>query len=151
MKDKKKLSIEAKISNLDKVTDFVRAKLEEKGCTSGQIMQCCLAAEEIFVNIAHYAYGELDPMGNIISDSGMGQAEIIVDADDSRITLTFIDEGTEYNPLEKDDPDIAVPIKDREIGGLGIYMVKKLMDEMNYRYEDGKNILSVMKITQTRL
>ena len=148
---RKSLSIEAKTTNLDKVTDFVRAELEETGFSSEQIMKICLAVEEIFVNIAHYAYGKPDPMGNIIPDSGTGQAKIIIEADDSRVTLTFIDEGREYNPLGKDDPDITVPIKDREIGGLGIYMVKKIMDEMNYRYEEGKNILSVTKITQTRL
>jgi anti-sigma regulatory factor (Ser/Thr protein kinase) len=143
---RKSLSIEAKITNLDKVTDFVRAELEETVFSSEQIMKICLAVEEIFVNIAHYAYGKLDPMGNIIPDSGTGQTEIIVEADDSRIMLTFIDEGREYNPLRKDDPDITIPAKDREIGGLGIFMVKKIMDEMSYRYEDGKNILSITQI-----
>ncbi len=143
---RKSLSIEAKITNLDKVTDFVRAELEETVFSSEQIMKICLAVEEIFVNIAHYAYGMLDPVGNIIPDSGTGQAEIIIEADDSRVTLTFIDEGRKYNPLGKEDPDITIPAKDREIGGLGIFMVKKIMDEMSYRYEDGKNILSITQI-----
>ena len=143
---RKRLPIEAKITNLDKVTDFVRAELEEIDFSSEQIMKICLAVEEIFVNIAHYAYGKLDPKGNIIPDSGTGQVEIIVEVDDSRVTLTFIDEGREYNPLGKDDPDITIPAKDREVGGLGIFMVKNLMDEMSYRYEDGKNILSITQI-----
>ena len=143
---RKSLSIEAKITNLDKVTDFVRAELEETSFSSEQIMKICLAVEEIFVNIAHYAYGKLDSKGNIVPDSGTGQAKIIIEADDSRGTLTFIDEGREYNPLGKDDPDITIPAKDREIGGLGIFMVKKIMDEMSYRYEDGKNILSITQI-----
>lgn len=143
---RKSLSIEAKITNLDKVTDFVRAELEETGFSSEQIIKSCLAVEEIFVNIAHYAYGKLDPMGNIISDSGTGQAKIIIETDDSRVTLTFIDEGREYNPLGKEDPDITIPAKDRKVGGLGIFMVKKIMDEMCYRYEDGKNILSITQI-----
>ena len=142
----KTLYIEAKTLNLDKVTAFVEAELKEKGCTLKQIMQVRLVVEEIFVNIARYAYVQIDPEGRVIPNSGTGPVEIFIDIDDSRILLTFIDEGKEYNPLKKEDPDIMLPPEDRRIGGLGIYMVKKIMDEVEYRYEGGKNILSVTKM-----
>ena len=142
----KTLYLEAKISNLDKVTAFVEAELKEKGCTLKQILQVSLVVEEIFVNIARYAYGQIDPEGRVIPNSGTGSVEILIDVDDLGIFLTFIDEGKEYNPLKKEDPDIMLPPEDRRIGGLGIYMVKKIMDEVNYRYEDGRNILSVTKM-----
>ena len=142
----KTLHIEAKTLNLDKVTAFVEAELKEKGCTLKQILQVSLVVEEIFVNIARYAYVQIDPEGRVIPNSGTGFVEILIDVDDLGIFLTFIDEGKEYNPLEKEDPDIMLPPEDRRIGGLGIYMVKKIMDEVEYRYEGGKNILSVTKM-----
>ena len=142
----KTLYIEGKISNLDKVTAFVESELIEMGCTVKQILQVSLAVEEIFVNIARYAYGHLDSKGIVVPYSGTGPVEIILDIDDFRILLTFIDEGKKYNPLKKEDPDIMLPPEEREIGGLGIYIVKNFMDEVNYRYEDGKNIFSVTKL-----
>ena len=142
----KKITLEARLDNLDEVTGFIEAGLEEAGCGMKQIMQINLAVEEIYVNIAHYAYGQKDSDGNIIPDTGTGPAEIILDTDESRILLTFIDEGTEYDPLKKEDPDTTLSAEDREIGGLGIFMVKKVMDEVTYRYEDGKNILSLTKM-----
>ena len=110
------------------------------------IMQINLAVEEIYVNRAHYAYGQNDSNGRIIPDTGTGPAQIILEADDSRILLTFIDEGIKYDPLKKEDPDITLSAEDREIGGLGIFMVKKIMDDVSYRYEDGKNILTLTKL-----
>lgn len=142
----KTLYIEAKALNLDKVTAFVEAELKEKGCTHKQILQVSLVVEEIFVNIARYAYGQIDPEGRVIPNSGTGSVAIILDVDDSRILLTFVDKGKEYNPLKKRDPDIMLPPGERKIGGLGIYMVKKFMNEVRYRYKDGKNILSVTKM-----
>lgn len=141
----KRLSLEATIDNLDEVTGFVEGVLEEAGLSMKQIMQINLAVEEVYVNIAHYAYGKLDPDGNVVPDSGTGPAEIILDTDDSRVLLTFVDEGTPYDPLKKEDPDTTLSAEDREIGGLGIFMVKKLMDDVSYKYEEGKNILTLTK------
>ena len=142
----KTLYIEAKTSNLDKVTAFIEEELKDKGCTFNQIMQISLVVEEIFVNIARYAYGMFDSKGRVIPNSGSGPVAISIDIDDLGILLTFIDEGKEYNPLEKEDPDIMLPPEDRRIGGLGIFIVKTFMDEVDYRYEDGKNIFSVKKM-----
>ena len=141
----KRLSLEAKLDNLDEVTGFIEETLGEAGLSMKQIMQVNLAVEEVFVNIAHYAYGKLDSTGKTIPDTGTGPAEIILDTDDSRVLLTFIDEGTPYDPLKKEDPDTTLSAEEREIGGLGIFMVKKIMDDVSYKYENGKNILTFTK------
>ena len=93
-----------------------------------------VCSEEIFVNIVSYAYKE-----------DFGIAEISIEKSDNEIILIFKDEGFEYNPLQKEDPDINLSAEERQIGGLGIFMVKKTVDDIDYRYEDGKNILHIFK------
>ena len=132
----KSITVEAKIENVDKVTEFVNEVLEEKECPLKVQMQLDVAIDEIFGNIAYYAYGK-----------GRGNATIQIEMEDNppKITLTFIDQGITYNPLESKDPDITLDIEDREIGGLGIFLVKKTMDELSYEYVDGQNILTMKK------
>lgn len=132
----KSITVEAKIENVDKVTEFVNEVLEEKECPLKVQMQLDVAIDEIFGNIAYYAYGK-----------GRGNATIQIEMEDNppKITLTFIDQGIPYNPLESKDPDITLDIEDREIGGLGIFLVKKNMDELSYEYVDGQNILTMKK------
>ena len=129
----KELVIEAKTGNLDAVLDFVGAELEAAECPVKLQTQIAIAVEEVFVNIAHYAY-----------NPEVGGAVIRVAVDDE-VTIEFEDSGRPYNPLEKDDPDITIGAEEREIGGLGIFMVKKIMDAAEYRNEAGKNILCVRK------
>ena len=107
----KSITVEAKVQNVDKVTEFVNAVLEENDCPLKIQMQLDVAIDEIFGNIAYYAYGK-----------GSGNATIQIEMEDNppKITLIFIDQGTPYNPLENKDPDITLDIEDREIGGLGI-------------------------------
>lgn len=99
-------------------------------------MQIDIAVEEIFVNIASYAY-----------TPEIGKAEILIqeDHDPEGITITFIDTGIPYDPLAKPDPDVTLSANQRQIGGLGIYMVKKSMTDMTYRYEENRNILTIRK------
>ena len=132
----KSITVEAKIENVDKVTEFVNEVLEEKDCPLKVQMQLDVAIDEIFGNIAYYAYGK-----------GSGNATIQIEMEDNppKITLTFIDQGIPYNPLVSKDPDITLDIEDREIGGLGIFLVKKTMDELSYEYVDGQNILTMKK------
>ena len=132
----KSITVEAKIEIVDKVTEFVNEVLEEKYCPLKVQMQLDVAIDEIFGNIAYYAYGK-----------GSGNATIQIEMEDNppKITLTFIDQGIPYNPLENKDPDITLDIEDREIGGLGIFLVKKTMDELSYEYADGQNILTMKK------
>jgi anti-sigma regulatory factor (Ser/Thr protein kinase) len=131
------LTVDALVSNLNQVLAFVDGQLETMDCSMKAQMQIDVAVEEIFVNIASYAYGDKT-----------GMAEICFDFDESTRTavLTFIDQGVKYDPLAKEDPDITLSASERQIGGLGIFMVKKSMDEMLYEYKDGCNILTLKKV-----
>ena len=132
----KELRVNADISELDNVLAFADEILEEAGCSMKAQMQIDIAIEEIFVNIAHYAYPE-----------GKGEALITVETDDAakNVTITFEDQGIPYDPLQNEDPDITLSADDRPIGGLGIFMVKKSMDEVSYEFKDGKNRLTIKK------
>ncbi|MBE5788457.1 MAG: ATP-binding protein [Clostridiales bacterium] len=128
--------LDALISNLPDVLAFVDESLEKRDCPMRVQMQIDIAVEEIFVNIASYAY-----------TPEIGKAEILIqeDHDPEGITITFIDTGIPYDPLAKPDPDVTLSANQRQIGGLGIYMVKKSMTDMTYRYEENRNILTIRK------
>ena len=132
----REITIEAKIENLDEVLGFVDGQLEELECPMKAQMQIDVAVEEIFVNIASYAYAP-----------GIGNAVVRFESsqDPTSVTITFIDSGVPYDPVQKDDPDVTLSAEERGIGGLGIYMAKKAMDDMKYVYRDGQNILSISK------
>lgn len=132
----KELTMDATIENITAVTDFVDEQLESYGCPMKAQMQINIAIDELFGNIAHYAY---DP------EVGPATVSIEVNEEPMEVVITFIDHGIPYDPLKKEDPDVTAPVEEREIGGLGIYMVKKSMDEISYRYEEGKNILTIKK------
>ena len=135
----KELIIDAKTENLNAVLDFINAELEAYGCGMKTMTQISIAAEEIFVNIAHYAY-----------DTGIGKAAVRVYINDG-ITIEFEDNGKPYNPLENADPDITAKLGEREVGGLGIFMVKNIMDAVEYKRDGGKNILTVRKNFKTSI
>ncbi len=128
------LEIAADIEKLGDAAAFVENILEENDCPLKAQTQIDVAFEEIFVNIAHYAYPD-----------GEGKAKIAVDACPEFAEITFIDSGIPYDPLAKADPDITLSAEERQIGGLGIFMTKKLMDEIHYKYEDNCNILTMKK------
>lgn len=131
----KELTLPAKVTNIPTVTDFVSSYLEEISCPPKQHVQIDVAIDELFGNIANYAYNGAD-----------GDATVKVESHkESSVEITFIDSGMPYNPLEKEDPDVTLSAEERKIGGLGIFIVKKTMDEMTYKYEDGKNILTIKK------
>ena len=99
-------------------------------------MQMMLAVEEIFVNISSYAYHP---------EVGQAEVGVDIDGDPPTVTIRFLDQGRPFNPLEKPDADITLSAQDREIGGLGILLVKKIMDQVDYVYENGRNILTIKK------
>ena len=132
----KELTVEAKVENIDAVTDFVNAALEESSCSMKAQTQIDVAIDELFGNIARYAY-----------NPEVGKATVQVEMEENTpvVTVTFRDQGMPYNPLNAQDPDVTLSAEEREIGGLGIYLVKKSMDEVLYEYQDGQNILRVRK------
>ncbi|MCQ2490927.1 MAG: ATP-binding protein [Ruminococcus sp.] len=132
----KELDIEAIRDNLGIVTDFVNEQLESTGCSMKVQMQIELAVEEVFVNIASYAYNP---------DTGPATVRVEVKPDGSAVMITFIDHGIPYDPLAKADPDVTISAEDRQIGGLGIFLVKKNMDDIRYEYVNGSNILTIEK------
>lgn len=136
---------EATIENFDKVTAFVEEELENNEVDMKSSMQLTIALEEIYVNIAHYAYSKTDADGNVIPNTGTGPMKLSIDVSSEQVLMTFEDKGIPYNPLEKADPDITLSAEEREIGGLGIYMVKQSMDDVVYEHRDGKNILTLVK------
>ncbi len=132
----KELTIPATIENIDLVTNFVNEQLEEIDCPPKAQMQIDIAIDELFGNIAHYAYNP---------KTGPATVRVEVMSAPISVVITFIDHGIPYDPLKKNDPDITLTSDEREIGGLGIFMVKKTMDEITYEYRDGQNILRIRK------
>lgn len=131
----KELTVDATVENIEKVTDFVNEQLENLGCPLKVQMQIDIAIDELFGNIAHYAY-----------NPDVGPATVRVEVDDEPcVIITFIDNGVPYDPLKKEDPDTTLSAEERQIGGLGVYMVKKSMDDISYEYRDGQNILRIKK------
>ena len=134
--DPNELDIVAEDENLDEVQAFVEERLADSGCSMKAQMQIAVVVEEVFVNIAHYAYAP---------DTGRAKLNTEISGDPRAITITFTDRGIPYDPLAKPDPDLSLPASEREIGGLGILMTKKFMDDVSYEYRDGQNILSLKK------
>ncbi len=130
-----KLLVEAKVSQLEEVNDQVSSYLENTGASMKTIMQVQLSLEEAYVNVANYAYPD-----------GEGKAMILlIPVAEGRSAIVLVDEGTPYDPLAKEDPDLTLSAEEREIGGLGIFLVRKNMDDVKYRYQNGCNILVMYK------
>ena len=125
---------EARVEKLDEVLAFLDGTLEGMDCPMKTQIQLDVAVEELYVNIASYAYAP-----------ETGPATLRIAPEDGGVAITFIDHGMPYDPLAKPDPDVTLSAEERQIGGLGIYMVKKSMDSVIYEYRDGKNILTIKK------
>jgi len=132
----KEITVEATLENLTTVQNFIESELKSCGCPLKALMQISVAVEEIYVNIAHYAYNP-----NI----GKATVRCTVEDEPLRATIRFLDNGVPFDPLAKPDADTTLPASERPIGGLGILMVKKTMDNVNYSYENGANILTIQK------
>ena len=128
--------IEATRENLPKVISFVNEHLEAADCNMRTQAQIDVAAEELFINISSYAYNP---------EIGTAVVQITVIDEPLSVEITFIDNGRQFDPLAQEDPDVTLSAAERPIGGLGIYMVKKSMDDVHYDYSDGKNILTIKK------
>lgn len=134
--DKNVLDLPARQEELIVLRDWIESVADQLGASTRSKRQLLIAIDEIFTNIASYSYKPED-----------GNAQIGVDFDDERrqIIITFTDSGKAYNPLDAEEPDIDAALNDRGIGGLGIFMVRQLMDSMEYRRENNRNILTLKK------
>ena len=133
----KDITVDATLDNLEVVQNFVSEELESQGCSMKVMMQIEIAVEEIYVNIVHYAY-----------NPEIGKATIRCEVTDNpmQVIIQFMDSGVPFDPLAKEDADITLSAEERQIGGLGIFMVKKSMDEVSYEYTEGKNVLTIRKV-----
>lgn len=128
----KEITLEANVESIASVTAFVEEYLEPYGGSIKAVTQISVALDELVSNIVNY--------------SGSKEYTVRIEVSDSKVTtLTFIDSGVPYNPLEKDDPDVTLSAEERKIGGLGIFLVKKTMDNVCYSRENGKNVLTIEK------
>lgn len=132
----KELTVEAAVENIEVVTVFVNEELEKLDCPVKARRQIDVAIDELFGNIARYAYSP---------DVGKATVRFAVEEDPLEVTITFIDNGIPFNPLEKSNPDTHLSAEERPIGGLGIFLVKKSMDLVEYEYKNGQNILKIKK------
>lgn len=130
------LKLQASSDTLYTVLDAIESHLEKNGCPDSVKTEVLIAVEEIYVNIANYAYG---------GKAGEATVQMEVTQNPKLCRVVFRDRGIPYNPLEKKDPDISLSAEEREIGGLGIFMVKQCMDKVEYEYRDGCNILTIEK------
>lgn len=133
---KKELKIKADIENLDNVLNFLESCMDEVGANLKTKISISVACEEIYVNIAHYAY-----------PNNIGYTKVIFEYFEinNDIKITFLDNGLPFNPMDRTLPDTTLSAEEREIGGLGILMVKKSMDNVIYVYENNNNNLSLIK------
>lgn len=132
----KELTAAATVENIDAVTAFVNEQLEALECPVKAMMQIDIAIDELFGNIAHYAYHP---------ETGSATVRVEVAEEPLAVIITFIDNGIPYDPLAAEDPDTTLSAEERGVGGLGVYMVKKSMDEITYEYKNGQNILKIKK------
>ncbi len=130
------LTVAATVQNMERVADFVDGQLEAMGCAKEVRIPIAIAVDELFANIAFYAYR---------TDTGSVIIRVERQGTPLRAVVTFIDTGIPYNPLDRKDPDTGLTVEERGIGGLGIYIVKKSMDNVTYEYKDGQNILKIEK------
>ncbi|MBQ3273135.1 MAG: ATP-binding protein [Solobacterium sp.] len=132
----KEMTIAARIESIPTVTAFVEEQLEKLDCSRKAQIQIAVAVDEIFSNIARYAYG---PEGGEVT------VRVETEKDPAAVVIAFIDHGRPFDPLAKPDPDLMLGPEERNIGGLGIYLVKKTMDDVHYEYSGGQNILTIRK------
>ena len=133
----KTLTVKAKVHNLTRVLAFINKELYSAGCSKKCAFQIDVAVEELFVNIASYAYAP---------DSGDVTVSITISGEPAVAEITFLDSGVPYDPVSKADPDVTLDAEKRTIGGLGISMVKQSMDEMLYERRDDLNITTIRKM-----
>ncbi len=132
----KEFTLAATVENIERVINFVNEQLEQYGCAAKIRTQIDIAIDELFGNIAHYAYHP---------KTGAATVRVEVLDEPLEVIITMIDNGKPFDPLRTAPPQIHLPAEERKIGGLGIFLVKKSMDDISYEYQNGQNILKIVK------
>ena len=130
------ITVRAEVDNLDKIQGFIEERLDAAESSPKAAMQISVSVEEIYVNICHYAYKD---------KGGEGDATVRMRIVEGVAEIVFEDSGVRYDPLAREEPDVTLSAEEREIGGLGIFLTRKSMDDVSYEYRDGKNILTLKK------
>jgi len=125
----------AEADNIPQAMEKIEGLLERLGCPAAKVAHVCTAADEILSNIVFYAY------------TGGAKGSFTVEAEPvpGGVRIVFSDSGVPFDPLKREDPDVTLPADERPVGGLGIMMVKNLMDSVGYERKDGRNVLTVLK------
>ncbi|MCX5818273.1 MAG: ATP-binding protein [Proteobacteria bacterium] len=131
------LKLPAKLQHLEQLIDFVTNCAREQGITQNKIGEIQVAVEEALVNVINYAYKDEE-----------GDVEVACMLDGEKFIIEIIDSGFPFDFLSLQDPDISLNVSERNIGGLGIYLIKRLMDHVEHKREDDKNILTLMVSTK---
>ena len=130
-----RLTLPNDIETIPQLNEFIDGFCEQRDIDNDITMSLNLAIEEAVVNVMNYAY----PEGTV------GYVDIDVEADDNYVTFVISDTGKPFDPTQKDEVNIALSVEERPIGGLGIHLVRRMMDEISYRYADHRNILTLRK------
>ena len=133
------LTLPAVRSNIPEIIEFVNRELEKVNCSQKAKIQIDIAIDELYSNIANYGYD---------GEQGTVTVTMETEREPHTVTISFLDDGRPFNPLARKNPDTTLPAKERKIGGLGIYMVKKSLDDVRYEYREVKNILTIRKTLQ---
>ena len=128
------LVLEAKRDNLPVIAAFIEEQLDGQGISEKEIFEVGLAVDEACSNIILHGYGE---------EGGRIEIELAVSPD--RVTVSLMDSGEPFNPLTVEPPDLCDDVDQRKVGGLGVFIIKKTMDEVGYEYRNGRNVLSITK------
>ncbi|MBQ8162506.1 MAG: ATP-binding protein [Clostridia bacterium] len=133
----KEMTVQATVESIPAITEFIDGELARMDCPMKAQAQIDVAIDELFGNIAHYAYGDR-----------MGEATVRIDFDAMRqmVAISFLDSGIPFDPTKTTDPDVTLSDEERCIGGLGIFMVRKTMDGMTYERADDRNVLTIFKL-----
>jgi len=133
------IRLPAKLVHLEQLVDFVANCAQRHGITHKRVGEIKVAAEEAIVNVINYAYGENE-----------GDIEVVCISDDDRFIIKIVDSGSPFNLLSHKDPDIYMDMSERAIGGLGIYLIKKLVDYIEYKRENESNIVTLVITNKIR-
>ena len=132
----KERTFEARLENIEPATAFIEEELKALGCSAKAQTQIAVALDELLSNIVRYAYGPR---------RGDMTVRMEADPENRTVSITLIDSGDPFDPLKAPEPDTGLPASERQIGGLGIFLVRKTMDGLSYVREQGKNMVTIRK------